>query len=116
MCSSGAHYIDWEELEKIQNEKNKTVYEVNPGESVNVPIDDPKLWHLIILHNSADELEDVIEVRILNEYPNDEMWKAVALSLPSMWMTGFVIHRIVRLKKAGRPLIDSTPSHMWEEE
>lgn len=108
--------IDWEELEKIQNEKNKPVYEVNPGESVNVTIDDPKLWHLIILHNSAGELEDVVEVRILNEYPNDEMWKAVALSLPSMWMTGFVIHRIVRLKKAGRSLIDSTPSHMWEEE
>ena len=103
--------IDWDKLTE-----NRTVYEVSPGASKNVTIDDPKIWHLIILHNDASSVEDVIEVRIHNEYPNDEMWKAIALSLPSLWMTGFVIHRLKRLKKAGRSLIDSTPSHMWEEE
>ena len=65
---------------------------------------------------TTDELDDVIEVRILNDYGEDQMWKAIALSLPSMWMTGFVIHRLKRRKSAGRSFIDSTPSHLWEEE
>ena len=103
--------INWEEIEK-----NQTIYSVAPQSTINVTIDDPKLWHLVILHNNATELDDVIELRIINDYGDDEMWKAIALSIPSMWMTGFVIHRLKRLKQAGRSLIDSTPSHLWEEE
>ncbi|MBS73358.1 MAG: hypothetical protein CMA91_03790 [Euryarchaeota archaeon] len=103
--------INWEEIEK-----NQTIYSVAPQSTINVTIDDPKLWHLVILHNNAPELDDVIELRIINDYGDDEMWKAIALSIPSMWMTGFVIHRLKRLKQAGRSLIDSTPSHLWEEE
>jgi hypothetical protein len=103
--------INWSEIEK-----NQTVYFVEPGKTMNVTVTDAKLWHLVILHNSAEELDDVIEVRIINDYGDDQMWKAVALSLPSMWMTGFVIHRLKRLKQAGRSFIDSTPSHLWEEE
>ena len=103
--------IDWAKLEE-----NQTIYEVAPGQTTNVTVTDSKLWHLIILHNSANDIDDVIEVRIINDYGDDEMWKAVALSIPSMWMTGFVIHRLKRLKQAGRSFIDSTPSHLWEEE
>jgi hypothetical protein len=33
-----------------------------------------------------------------------------------MWITGFVVYRIARLKFAGKSIIDSTPSHLWEEE
>ena len=36
--------IDWDKLTE-----NRTVYEVSPGASKNVTIDDPKIWHLIIL-------------------------------------------------------------------
>jgi len=103
--------IDWEELEK-----NSTVYEVLPGDEFEITTTDAKLWHLVILHNDAENVDDVIEVRILNDYGDDQMWKAVALSLPSMWMTGFVIYRLKRLKSAGRSFLDSTPSHRWEEE
>ena len=103
--------IDWSKIED-----NYTTYTVKPGETMEITTDDPKKWHLMILHNDAEDLDDVIEVRILNDYGKDEMWKAVALSLPSMWMTGFIVHRLVRLKQAGRSLIDSTPSHLWEEE
>ena len=103
--------IDWSKLES-----NQTIRSVAPGETVDVTVNDAKLWHLVILHNSAEDLDDVIEVRILNDYGKDQMWKAVALSLPSMWMTGFVIHRLKRLKQAGRSFIDSTPSHLGEEE
>ena len=31
----------------------------------------------MILHNSAEDLDDVIEVRILNDYGEDVMWKAL---------------------------------------
>ena len=103
--------INWSELET-----NQTVIEVLPGETYDYKITETKLWHLVILHNSAEQTDDVIEVKIINDYGDDEMWKAIALSIPSMWMTGFVIHRLKRLKQAGRSLIDSTPSHLWEEE
>ena len=103
--------IDWSVIEE-----NYTVYYVGPGETENITVTAGKLWHLVILHNSAEDVNDVIEVKILNYYGDDEMWKAIALSLPSMWMTGFVIHRLKRLKQAGRSFIDSTPSHLWEEE
>ena len=103
--------INWTAISETQD-----VVSIPAGENRTILTDDPKLWHLIILHNDAEDLQDVIEVRILNDYGDDQMWKAVALSLPSMWMTGFVIHRLKRLKSAGRSFIDSTPSHLWEEE
>ncbi|MBT4981972.1 MAG: phosphatase PAP2 family protein [Euryarchaeota archaeon] len=103
--------IDWDELEK-----NTTTYDVLPGEEFVITTTDVKIWHLVILHNDAENVDDVIEVRILNDYGDDQMWKAVALSLPSMWITGFVLYRLKRLKTAGRSMIDSTPSHKWEEE
>ncbi|CAI8174056.1 MAG: Uncharacterised protein [Methanobacteriota archaeon] len=68
------------------------------------------------MHNSASQDSDVMEVKLINYYGEDVMWKAVALSLPSLWMTGFVLHRLKRLKDAGRSIIDSTPSHLWPDE
>ena len=103
--------IDWSVIEE-----EYTVYSVAPGETKNVTVSDENLWHLVILHNAAKDVDDVIEVKIINDYGDNEMWKAIALSIPSMWMTGFVIHRIKRLKQAVRSFIDSTPSHLWEEE
>jgi len=44
------------------------------------------------------------------------MAQALALSICSMWMTGFVINRLRRLRKYNRTFYDSTPSHLWEEE
>ena len=41
------------------------------------------------------------------------MGQAMFLSLPSLWMTGFVVYRLYRLKKEGRSWIDSTPSYVW---
>lgn len=104
-------HIDWEVASQLAE-----VQTVAPGESMVVTTDEPKIYHLIIMHNSAENVDDVIEVRVLNDYGDDVMWQAIALSLPSLWMTGFVIHRLKRLKVAGRSFIDSTPSHLWEEE
>jgi hypothetical protein len=104
-------HIDWEVASQLAE-----VQTVAPGESMVITTDEPKIYHLIIMHNSAENVDDVIEVRVLNDYGDDVMWQAIALSLPSLWMTGFVIHRLKRLKVAGRSFIDSTPSHLWEEE
>ena len=61
-----------------------------------------------------DSVEDVVEVHITVEYSGDDLVaESLIMSLPSMWMTGWVIHRLYRLKKDGRMWIDSTPSHAW---
>ena len=103
--------IDWNMLEE-----NQVIYSVLPGEEMEFSTSNTNVWYLVILHNNAEEVGEVIEVRIINDYGDDNMSKAIALSIPSMWMTGFVIHRLVRLKMAGRSLLDSTPSYLWEEE
>ena len=110
--------IDWDEIKNIQSENNATIYSLEPGEERTISITEEKKWHLIIFHNEAEDVDDVIPIRIINDYGNEEetMYKSLALSLPSLWMTGFVVYRVVRLKKANRSLIDSTPSHLWEEE
>ena len=55
----------------------------------------------------------MMEVRLINDYGDDKLGQALLLSLPSLWMTGFVVYRLYRLKKEGRSLIDSTPSYVW---
>ena len=114
--------IDWEEMSK-----NHTTISIEPGEELEIVTSDEKFWHLIILHNGAENVDDVIEVRILNDYSptrannlndwvDDQITKSLIMSIPSMWITGFVVYRVARLKFAGKSIIDSTPSHLWEEE
>jgi hypothetical protein len=44
------------------------------------------------------------------------MTEAAALSLPSLYITGFVFYRLYRLNQNGRSWFDALPSHKWEEE
>jgi hypothetical protein len=89
---------------------------VFPGQTLKITLGQSDVWHLILLHNPADSGAEVMEVRVLNDYGNDSMLKAYLLSIPSLWMTGFVIHRLVRLKMANKSLIDSLPSHKWQSD
>jgi len=61
----------------------------------------------------GDTNESQMKVRVINDYGDDSLTSAILLSMPSMWMTGFVVYRLYRLKKEGRSLIDSTPSYVW---
>ena len=62
-----------------------------------------------------DTAEGVVSVQITVEYSGEDLvTKSLLMSLPSLWMTGWVIHRLVRLNLDGRTWIDSTPSHAWE--
>ena len=86
---------------------------VSPGETHSFLIDDPDLWHLAIVHLN-DSAHGVVEVHISVEYSGDDLVTAsLILSMPSLWMTGWVIHRLARLRGDGRRWFDSTPSHAW---
>ena len=64
-------------------------------------------------YEGTDDAEEIMQVRIINDYGDDKMGQAMFLSLPSLWMTGFVVYRLYRLRKDGRSFIDSTPSYVW---
>jgi hypothetical protein len=107
--------IDWEIMKTLGD-----YYTVQPQSTLMLEIDSPNNYHLIIMHNpgnsNGSSENEIVQVRLINDYHEDIMWKAVLLSLPSLWITGFVLHRLYRLKKYKRSLIDSTPSHLWEQE
>ncbi len=101
--------IDWEVMKTLGEHRT-----VAPQTTLSLNITSPKIYHFIVMHfPDANENESVMEVRILNDYGDDKMGQAMFLSLPSLWMTGFVVYRLYRLKKEGRSWIDSTPSYVW---
>ena len=103
--------IDWSIMKTLGE-----YYTVAPNSTLALEVDSPKVYTLIVMHNPSTVEEDVVQVRVLNDYHKDVMWMALLLSLPSLWITGFVIHRVKRLNNFGRSWIDSTPSHSWESE
>ena len=101
--------IDWEVMKTLGDH-----HTVAPQTTLSLNITSPKIYHFIVMHyDEALEDETTMEVRILNNYGDDKMGQAMFLSLPSLWMTGFVVYRLYRLKKEGRSWIDSTPSYVW---
>ena len=104
--------IDWEKLKTLG-----TNYSVSPGSSLELETTQNNVFHFIVLHNPSVSSEDsILEVRVVNDYHQDSMPIAILMSLPSLWMTAFVVYRLVRLKKNNRSMIDSSPSHIWEDE
>lgn len=103
--------IDWSIMKTLGAH-----YTVAPNSTLALEIDAPKVYSLVVMHNPSTGEEDVVKVRVINDYHEDLMWMALLLSMPSLWITGFVMHRLKRLKQHGRSLIDSTPSHIWENE
>ena len=62
-----------------------------------------------------DAVSEVVELRVVNDFGYIPLWEAILLSLPSLWMTGFVMHRIARARSSGLHWLESIPSHRWEE-
>ena len=58
------------------------------------------------LHQHITGDDGVLEVRVESVYENseDSMTQAVALSLPSFAVTGFVVYRLYRLNNNGREI------------
>ncbi len=103
--------IDWDYLTTLGSH-----YTVQPGQEIYLQTDTYLIYNLIIMHNPSTGDGDVIEVSVVNDYHDDQMWMAIILSIPSLWITAFVIHRLQRLKANKRSLLDSSPSHLWLEE
>ena len=104
--------IDWSIVKSLGE-----VHVIEAQSTLQLVIDAPMVFHYVMMHNPSENTTgDVIQVRVLNDYHQDLMGQAIALTLTSLWMTGFVINRIRRLKKYGRKFYDSTPSHLWEDE
>ncbi len=112
--------VDWDEMQKLANENcNQNipcVASVAPGEQSVIELQSPNVFTFIFLHHAGDE--GVMEVQVISEYEGSStaMNKAIALSIPSLYITGFVIYRLLRLSQNGRSWFDSMPSHAWEEE
>ena len=101
--------IDWEMMTSLGQH-----YTVAPQTTLALNITSPHIYHFIVMHYpSLEGGESTMDVRIINDYGEDKMGQAMFLSLPSLWMTGFVVYRLYRLKKEGRSWIDSTPSYVW---
>ncbi len=113
--------VDWEKMKALA-ESHCTQQPVActatllPNESIDLRLQSPYVYTFIFLHHSGDE--GVLEVQIESNYDNsgNSMTKAVALSLPSLYITGFVVYRLYRLNNNGRQWFDARPSHTWEEE
>ena len=105
-------YVNWDAMVAAGS---GTVITIEPGGRVDIIVDQPKVWWLLLMHVDEGASSEVVELRVVNHYDEIPMPKAVLLSFPSLWMTGFVLHRIVRNRLQGLHWLDATPSHAWEE-
>lgn len=103
--------IDWLYLVSIGEH-----YIVDAGDEILLKTDTYLIYNFIVMHNPSTTQGDVIEVSVDNQYSEDRMFRAIILSIPSLWMTAFVLYRLQRLKANRRSILDSSPSHLWSEE
>jgi hypothetical protein len=105
-------YLNWDTLAEAGSGE---VITLAPGATVDVTVDQPKVWWILVFHVDENASSETVELRVINDYGEVPMWKAILLSLPSLWMTGFVLHRIGRARLSGKHWLESIPSHRWEE-
>ncbi len=103
--------IDWNYLTTLGD-----YYVVQPKSTLHLETDSYLIYNLIVIHNPSTIDGEVLEVSIVNDYHGDVMWKAILLSIPSLWMTAFVLYRLQRLKANKKSILDSSPSHLWSQE
>ena len=104
--------IDWQIMKTLGVNSS-----ISAGSSLDIETTQHNVFHFIVLHNPSESSDgSTLEVRVVNDYHQDSMPTAILISLPSLWMTAFVVYRLVRLKKNNRSMIDSSPSHIWEDE
>tara|TARA_B100000886_G_C20362810_1_gene465988 strand:- start:421 stop:1140 length:720 start_codon:yes stop_codon:yes gene_type:complete len=103
--------IDWDYISSIGQH-----YLVGPGEEIELITDSYNIYNFIVMHNPSTISGEVIEVSVDNEFSENKMWQAIILSIPSLWMTAYVLYRLRRLSANRRSLLDSSPSHLWLEE
>ena len=112
--------VDWETMQALAvehcNQQVACSASLQANQSIDLALQSPEVYTFIFFHHPGDD--GVLEVQVESNYENSEhsMSQAVALSLPSLYITGFVVYRLYRLNNDGRPWYDSRPSHTWAEE
>ncbi|MGB1437573.1 MAG: phosphatase PAP2 family protein [Candidatus Poseidoniaceae archaeon] len=112
--------VDWERMQAlaIQHCEQQVACTATllPNESIDLNLQSPNVYTFVFLHHAGDEGTLEVKVESMYEHAENSMTNAVALSLPSLYITGFVVYRLYRLNNNGRHWYDSRPSHTWEEE
>ncbi|MGB1659704.1 MAG: hypothetical protein ACPHHS_04325, partial [Candidatus Poseidoniaceae archaeon] len=112
--------VDWERMQAsaIQHCEQQVACTATllPNESIDLNLQSPNVYTFVFLHHAGDEGVLEVKVESMYEHAENSMTNAVALSLPSLYITGFVVYRLYRLNNNGRHWYDSRPSHTWEEE
>lgn len=112
--------VDWEKMQELAEQHCiqgvACTGTILPNQSSELRLQSPDVYTYIFLHHSGES--GILEVQVDSIYghSSNTMTKAVALSLPSLYITGFVVYRLYRLRNHGRRWFDSQPSHAWEEE
>lgn len=116
--------VDWEQLKQSQfaikyleygaSRMDDAVFNISPGNTAKITVSNPKVWHLVFMHHDAGA-DSPMEVQVINDYHQSEAYltKAYLLSIPSLWITAWVLHRLWRMKQNGVHWLTSAPSHTW---
>lgn len=112
--------VDWERMQALANQHCEQQVACTatllPNESIDLNLQSPNVYTFVFLHHTGEEGVLEVKVESMYEHAENSMTNAVALSLPSLYITGFVVYRLYRLNNNGRHWYDSRPSHTWEEE
>ena len=73
---------------------------IEPNTTVSLQLEKIDEYHVVIFHNP--ESPQTIDVGAKFDYGADKLWLAFLMSIPSMWMTGFVFSQFLQRRKEGQ--------------
>jgi len=72
---------------------------IEPDTKVNLQLEKSDEYRVVIFHNP--DSPQTIDVGAKFDYGGDKLWLAYFMSIPSMWMTGFVFSQFLQRRKEG---------------
>ena len=72
---------------------------IEPDTKVNLQLEKSEEYRVVIFHNP--DSPQTIDVGAKFDYGVDKLWLAYFMSIPSMWMTGFVFSQVLQRRKEG---------------
>ena len=72
---------------------------IEPDTKVNLQLEKSDEYRVVIFHNP--DSPQTIDVGANFDYGADKLWLAYFMSIPSMWMTGFVFSQVLQRRKEG---------------
>ena len=72
---------------------------IEPDTKVNLQLEKSDEYRVVIFHNPDNP--QTIDVGAKFDYGANKLWLAYFMSIPSMWMTGFVFSQVLQRRKEG---------------